>query len=441
MKKFKLVACAAAVAAMFGNAFAVDLDETGDAIGTLKYASEIDVPATGTALVVGGDVEVKLGATLPAGVGAFIRIDLPAGVTLGGDPFVAPTATVAGASAVGIAQGGAAGDNYVIFSVTPTTALNKDAAVAVTLGSVVVKDKGAVSVSYKLFETLTGAANNTLPLKTKSANLLTFAPALSWGTSVPAATAIVAEAYTEFKPQPGVATVSKATVIKVAPTLAADVLDKDGGAIALTDLINATMNVTVTGDFTAAATNGVTFGGAHAGATLATDKQSVVFANVAVPVAGTATAIEYEVTGDKAIASSSYSAVIDITPKNGYTVSDASTAGSIVRDGLILKSAFGETPVGSFSGTVNLTNTSNAAAPFTTSCLTGTGRVAGKAGSVPANSAARFGIGSSSGLGCPTATRGLELIFTVAPGNVIGSVVRQDATTGQASFDSMQQAQ
>jgi hypothetical protein len=61
----------------------------------------------------------------------------------------------------------------------------------------------------------------------------------------------------------------------------------------------------------------------------------------------------------------------------------------------------------------------------------------GKPGSVPAQAAQRFSL--SNGLGCPSngTLRGVEIIFGTTPGSVIGSVVRQNLTTGQASFDSM----
>ena len=63
--------------------------------------------------------------------------------------------------------------------------------------------------------------------------------------------------------------------------------------------------------------------------------------------------------------------------------------------------------------------------------------MAGLAGSVPANSGVRRGVNSVSGLGCPAGTRGVELTMAVPTGTVIGSVVRQNVTTGQAGFDGM----
>jgi len=132
----------------------------------------------------------------------------------------------------------------------------------------------------------------------------------------------------------------------------------------------------------------------------------------------------------------------DLVPKAPATTEDEGKIdlGSFDRDGTTLRAAFAEVPAGSYSGTVNLMNPSTNDATFTTSCLTNAatnGRVAGNGGTVKAGQGARFGIGSAAGLNCPANTRGVELIFTVPQGSVIGSVVRQDSTTGQASADAM----
>ncbi len=455
MKKFKLVACAAAAAAMFAtNAFAAaDMDDSTDSSGGGVYVGETTIDATnGTLLNTGADATqsavVTLGASFATDAVAYVRFDLPTGVTFSG----APTFTINGstsAATVSVAQGGA-GASYVIFAIAPAATenlvgANQGTFTAAGAGGITVKDKNAVSLTYKLFETLTNAANNTLPLKTATeATFVSFANAISFGsTTAQSAVADVAAsggAYTAFTGPASEKAVVALNVTHTARALVGTGVNTTGAGDVLAD----TNAIEVSGDFTAAVADGVDLrigtcgGGTVQEGTIAADKLSVDFTGLTAAQIAQGLVVCYETNGTTAIVASSYSGTVDLAADAGFVVADGTTGtGQITRNGTVLKAAFGETPAGSFSGTVNLTNTGSNAAPFTTSCITTTGRVAGNAGSIAANSAARFGIGSAAGLNCPTNTRGLELTFAVPTGNVIGSVVRQDASTGQAAFDGM----
>lgn len=457
MKKFKLVACAAAAAAMFAtNAFAAaDMDSSADSSGGGTYVGESTIDATnGTLLNTGAaalqEALVTLGASFATDSVAYVRFDLPAGVTYTGAPTFAITGST-NAATVSVAQGGA-GQNYVIFAVAPAggenlVGANQGTFAGAAAGGITVKNRDAVSLTYKLFETLTNAANSTLPLKTASeATFISFANAVSFGTttaqSAVADVSAAGGAYTAFT---GAAAEKAVATLNVTHTARALVASGVATTI-VDDVLVDTNSIVVSGDFTAAVANGVDLrvancAGANAAgvtSTIAADKLSVTFSAITAAVIEQVLAVCYETNGTTPIVASTYSGTVDLVADTGFTVADGVTGtGEITRNGTVLKAAFGETPVGSFSGTVNLTNTGSNAAPFTTSCLTTTGRVAGNAGSVAANSASRFGIGSAAGLNCPTNTRGVELTFAVPTGNVIGSVVRQDASTGQAAFDGM----
>jgi hypothetical protein len=459
MKKFKLVACAAAAAAMFAtNAFAAaDMDSSADSSGGGTYVGESTIDATnGTLLNTGAaalqEAVVTLGASFATNAVAYVRFDLPAGVTFSGNPTFAINDSNAAAAGVSVAQGGA-GESYVIFAVAPSAGTEnlvgseQGTFAGAAAGGITVKNKNAVSLTYKLFETLTNAANNTLPLKTASeATFISFANAVSFGaTTAQSAVADVSAtggAYTAFTGAAAEKAVATLNVTHTARALVAS----GAATTSVDDVLVDTNSIVVSGDFTAAVANGVDLrvtncaGANAAGVTtvIAADKLSVTFSTITAAVIEQVLAVCYETNGTTPIVASTYSGTVDLVADTGFTVADGVTGtGEITRNGTVLKAAFGETPVGSFSGTVNLTNTGSNAAPFTTSCLTTTGRVAGNAGSVAANSASRFGIGSANGLNCPSNTRGLELTFAVPTGNVIGSVVRQDASTGQAAFDGM----
>jgi hypothetical protein len=452
MKNFKLVACAAAVAAFAsGSVFAAaDMDSGSEITNAGIYVNETVLNVAGTTLTRGADADqtanVSLGASFATDAVAYVRFDLPAGVTFVGAPDYDILDNVAAPAVVSVAQGGA-GSSFVIFAVAPSGVGNNlvgaNIGTFVTGTGVSVPDNTTVALQYRMFETLTNAANEALPLKTASeASFVAFANAIAVVPGVAGAevadVAAAGGAYTAFV---GASLEEPVVFFSVTHTPRA-LVGTGVNTAAAGDVLGDTNSITITGDFTAAAANGVTLGAncviALSTGAVAVDGLSATFTGVTAATIAQPLRVCYAVNGTDQIVASSYSGTVDLVADAGFSVTDGVTGvGEITRNGTVLKAAFGETPAGTFSGTVNLTNTGSNNAPFTTSCLTTTGRVAGNAGSITANSAARFGIGSAAGLNCPANTRGLELTFAVPTGNVIGSVVRQDATTGQAAFDGM----
>jgi hypothetical protein len=145
--------------------------------------------------------------------------------------------------------------------------------------------------------------------------------------------------------------------------------------------------------------------------------------------------------GTTPIEAQSFTIFGDMVPAAGTDTSDRGplALGDFDRNGTVLKAAFAESATAGtgYSSAAHMTNLGASAAPFTVRCLTNVGSVAGTPGSIPANTAVRYGVNST--LGCPAdgTLRGIELTFAVPEGRVIGSVVRQNVTTGQASFDNM----
>jgi hypothetical protein len=147
------------------------------------------------------------------------------------------------------------------------------------------------------------------------------------------------------------------------------------------------------------------------------------------------------VNGTDPIPVTTYEISADIVPAVGADTADQGplVLGDFVRDGTILKHAFAEGAMAGtgFSAAAHLTNLSSGPAPYTVRCLLNSGSVAGNPGTVPANTAVRAGLTAS--MGCPAdgTLRGIEITLAVPEGRVIGAIVRQNVSTGTASFDTM----
>ncbi len=449
MKSFKKVALAAAVAAVAaGNAFAAANIDANTGSGGVYAAERNLTAATNHAVGAAADqvATVTFGASLATDAVAYVRFDLPAGKTFTANPTFAVNDS-AGAANVNVAQGGA-GQSFVIFSVAPALGANLVGANTGTFtgAGITTANKDAISLQYRLFETLTNAANTNLPLKTATrSEFVTFANAIAItaGTALTATANVSADtgAYTKFTGPSTEKPVVSFTVAHTARAL------QSGAASVVGDVLADTNAVTVTGDFTAAGASTVTLdtsstcAGAGVAGTLAGDKQSVTFSGLtAAAITSAQWYVCYEVNTTNAIAISDYSGSIDLVGQTNYTAADGDTGtGSIDRNGTILKAAVGNVNE-SLSGSVHLTNTSASAASFDVSCLTYSGRQAGlTARSLPANTARRFNVFGATGdaLGCPSNTVAVELTLAVPSGNVIGSVVRWNPTTGLYTFESM----
>lgn len=455
MKRFLVSATAAAVLSFLssGAMAVVNLD---DGTGSSNYAKELVTPAV-TALT-GAPVNVTstLGFGVSNGQTRFIRYDLTnakfgAAVAVGNLVMANTTAT--------IAQGGGAGSTFVIFQITATADIAQSVTVAFNSGvpGLVIQAAGSpVQMAYSLYEdapsAAAGGAAGRLNGNYAAQTVAGLVTGLAFTTTVNTSTVSVnaVPTYTKFAP----GTTTLATIGNVSLVAANNVLVPATGAqVVYTDLVGAGTALVLKGDFGAAeapssSSTGVFLGpdggGCVAGTapTPATPTDTATFATNATPVAGRDLCFSVTAGNTVKIPAQDFTVAADITPAAGATTADigAIAAGTFIRDGLVLKASFAETSgVSGVSRAVSLVNTSGNPAPYTVRCIVNSPNpVNGTAGTVPANSATRVSVGTP-GLGCPTngTLRGVELTFASPAGSVVGSMVSQSLSTGQASFDGM----
>jgi len=260
--------------------------------------------------------------------------------------------------------------------------------------------------------------------------------------------------YTHFIAGVAGTTTDIAQIGTVSIDAAAGVLNPASGLqVTYAQLVAAGTALVLNGDFSAAAspsdgTKGVFLGadGGNCGVagmapTPATPTTAASFATGVTPAAAKPLCFSVTAANAVKVAAQTFTVQANITPAAGSTAANLTPidAGKFIRNGLVLKAAFAETTgVSGVSRSVSLSNTSSVDAPYTVRCLVNSVAVAGVAGTVPANSSTRQSLGTP-GLGCPTngTMRGIEITFAVTPGSVIGSMVSQSLSTGQASYDAM----
>lgn len=460
MNKFIKSAVAVAVTSLFaGGAFAVvDIEATPQ--GQQVFATELIAAGTifantGVAVLPGApltgalDVTTTLGFGVTTGQTRFIRLDL-AGATFNGAPNILV--------ARGPGETGPVGTNASIVSNTTSTYIFQITAQAdyaqadvldITMPAITATGSAAPVLTYSLFEDAPSAANNLVSglLKKKDVEVYSSAPALVWGVTTGEATASVAELYKEFLAAgDDVALTAKLGAVNYTVN-GTSLVPATGAPAALTDLVTAATNIVVTGDFGAAGTveldNLAPFD-CVAGATAATS----VVGNVATFNVGTTdqttAALCYTVTGNTAITKqtvndgNAITAALDLTAAVGSTAADkaAATIAEIKHDGTTMKVPFLNAKTGQKSY-VQLVNNGLIAAPFSVSCVTYSATLDGSITnlSVPANKSRAFTV---AGLGCPSNTTAAILTFAVPDnGNVIGSLIRENATSGDAAVDGL----
>lgn len=460
MKSLKKVALAAAVACVAaGNAFAaVDLDA---GTGAVTYAKELTV--AGTVFTTALDTTVKLGFGVSNGQTRYIRYDLTNATW--GTAVTAADLTTATSSDV-LAAGGGANDTYVIFQITATADIPSTQAVTLVnaTGVKVTAATSSVLVTYSLYETAADAVNGTGSGRLAVAankTLAGVAKSTIVTLTTASATASVNDAYKKFTDATDVA--GSAQLKAIIGQVSIGLKDQDavtvgtqlakdpatGNDVTLAQITGAGSKVVVSTDktFTASSLSDLNLATANdctTGSISDTNAdRTATTSPITIGNAGFTGYLCYTANGTVAIEAQNFKLAVDFTAGTGLTntaVADDESAadiGSFDRDGTVLKAAFADAGISGFGNSIHLTNTSGTAASYTTSCLTETGRVVGLTGNVPANSGIRRGVNSASGFGCPAGTRGVELTMAVPTGTVIGSVVRQNVTTGAASFDGM----
>jgi hypothetical protein len=446
MKKFALAATAAAIASAFGGAaFAADVSVNPPTFDT--YASE---RLSAGLQLTGEEFRHKLGFGVSTGQSRYVRYDLT-NATFGTDAVDNDDLQVAagGTGTSAVSQGGANGQSFVVMQLTANSDLSQDQVVFLNIDSLKITNTSSnVTMRVRLYSGPAEAqAGGTAGLLYEvSGTQVGIASGLTVTTTPFKTTASVATEYKDFKataafaPTDGFVTTTKAKLGALTHKVTPLILDENGNLLTMNQIITGAI-VTVAGDLSKAASvnasvdNCATLGAAftiNAGKTAATldvgtnefDPVSVCFTSV----------------GGQPIPAANYDVSVDVTPAANTNTTDRGPLmlGSIVHDGTVLKHAFAEGAASGtgFSTAVNLTNLSGAAAPYTVRCLLNNGSAAGTPGTVPANTAVRLGLANS--IGCTQSNlRAIELTFAVPEGNVIGAVVRQNTSTGTASFDTM----
>jgi hypothetical protein len=446
MKKFLLSATAAAILTGWAGMAAANVNlDTG--VGLSTYASELITnnvtSLNGAAL----DVDHRLGFGVSNGQTRYLRYTLTNGVFA--TPVSIPDLTFPGD--VTVAQGGGAGQNFVIFQITAIGDLLETQAVTFLLGGgvgVTVTNKSSgVSMNYQLYETAADAAAGGAAglLYSRSNTVAGIGSGLTFTTTPNTTTAEVADEYKKFNNGVG-PTLAKIGNLTHVPT-AGVLRPADGNQVQITDLVAAGTKVVITtdsnwGPVTNVGDVYISTDAACGGVALAAASRTANTTDIIVNV-GTSPGLGicYQANGTTPIEAQNFTIVADVVPAPNTDTSDRGpiALGNFNRNGTVLKAAFAETATSGtgYSTSANMTNLGASPAPYTVRCLTNTGSVAGTPGTIPAGTAVRYGVNST--LGCPSGgtLRGIELTFAVPEGRVIGSVVRQNLTTGQASFDNM----
>lgn len=456
MKKLILKATAVASLALLHGmtlAAAIDLDATSPV--SRKFASEQTI-TTSIALVHNGATSADLsatvvtGATLPVDTAAYIRFDLSSG-TFTANPTMTVQDSTPGGETVAVAQGGA-GQSYVIFSVTPSAgnSLVSTGAAVMTPTSITVTNQNTVTLTYKLFETLTNAANSTLPLKTTTKNYIAFQGTTSTTVTGATKTADVAAspAYTGFTS----ATAPLATVV-VADT---GTMSIAAGTAATAATVVSGGVPTVDGDFTSFVNDDGTYtGGAlnrvflsNSGTCATTDLPATAltatkatFASIAGAALAATRYLCVTAEGTPVITAGSYTMSIDYTGVAGFVVTDvaAVAAGSIVRNGTNLVAPLVQTP-GTYLARLVLSNSGTVARTYTVRAISETGTTvtlsgAAAAGTLGANSTTVVDLPALlAGTGFTGATRGTLLVTVNGPSSAIDGLYQiTNPTTGAIS--------
>lgn len=315
---------AAAVIAGLSHSASAAVDLT-DSTTALTIATETIGALNGDGLlaITGGvgtvaDVTVDAGFTVATGTSKYVRIELTNGEF---DGAASMTSTVANFSAT-VAQGGADGDDYVIFEITSTS--NDIAATSpltlVNAGYAISSTSG-MSLDYALYETAADAVNEMNALSTVSGTVFSVGSG-STGEFANANTRISTVASNFLQFQTGVDTATDAV-----STLIADLGELDGtlivgsqtytpALVAVTegDLITTTQDVTVAGDFSYGTftldANAACTGTTTIAATVATDAASAAFTGVDLVSAPWYLCVEVDGTSD-VIQKDSYTATLD----------------------------------------------------------------------------------------------------------------------------------
>jgi len=373
-KKLLSLAVAAGIAGASSTAVAVDF--TAAAPDAATIATEQTIGASGNiingALVV---AEFAAGFSIDDTNVSYVRFDIAGGTFAAQqvDTGAEITTSNAGGITHTISAGGATTDSYVIYQVVGTANdIGPTDTVSFTPTTGIVTSGTAVTITYALFETGSDAVNNTNALATDNGTLIDFA----------AANNTAADSVTT--PQINVTTTTgtgavfvggnPALIGAVNTTDTAGVFTNATGVAANTAAVEASANLTVTGDFTftqdlvLGAPNGTyatavvyanTNSDCTSGATTAAS--SVTATTAIIPIAGAG--VNYicaNGNGVSLIAEQTFTASYDSDGAAGYNdESTALTLGTLTKNGATDTQDLVLTPNGAFKNFLRVVNTSN----------------------------------------------------------------------------------
>jgi hypothetical protein len=257
----KILAVSIAAACTFSANAAIDLTSATSQLVTFGLESVIagdaDAGTAGNTVVINNgsllDVTTPIGFTVPMAGTYFIRYDLSNGTFQ--TALDAGDLTVAVADDV-LVQGGADGDNYVIYSIADTGAdadINKAAVVTFAPDNLSIK-AASNAITYSLYATPGDAATKSSPLFTDS-TAMTVISAISTGEfAEPATNDITALAATSFTGFDTSGTGTDDFETDIGEIDMGDLVDgvnanePDGSALVIADILFANQIVTLTGD-------------------------------------------------------------------------------------------------------------------------------------------------------------------------------------------------
>jgi hypothetical protein len=221
---------------------------TATTTGTADLATYYNVVGAGTALSAAGATEVGVSADNQI----FVRYDFDSSVLSAAAPALT---TSGGAFSQSVAQGGAIGADFVIYTLTATAAMAQTDVLTIPLVGHAISGTTGANISMAVYETLTNASNEVNPLTNK-----TVSAAISAGSGFAAsvvksvATAEVESGFTQWANGDLANLTNTLNASSITPLTATVVRQVDGAGVILTDMFAnvaaaANSTQTYTGDF------------------------------------------------------------------------------------------------------------------------------------------------------------------------------------------------
>jgi len=453
----------AVAAAVVNNVTPTPINLDASPTGAAVYASQLTLTATNP-LTAGMNFVTKLGFGVSNTQTRYIRLQY-GNATLStahiNTDVELTSAATTGHLTAAVAQGGAIGDNYVIYQITAGADYAATESVDFLVRSLAVTSNASpVTITYQLHETAVSAvagATGTSLLYSKAGNLATFATGLGFALTPNTQTAAVETSFKKFCASATNCTSASSVLTQPLGVVAYDVTaakNRAGVTLILADLLT-TANIVFTGNFSAAAAATNVFLATPSGtpvnpcgnvvgptSVLNTGKTTATFVVNTTALAAGAN-LCYTVDGIAALPAQTVlgELVVVTKPADTTTASVApASAGVIVRDGTELQSPFFTNFTG-YSSRFILTNKSATDAAYTTSYLTETGNTctpgAGATGTIPANGQLVVLTRNVCSFTAGQPVRGAVVFTIAAPSSVIQGATYIQAPDGGVTTSGM----